>query len=483
MSILTGFIEFSRELPERRPVAERLGDFNEVEGPVDPTLSRRQSARCMNCGTPFCHAGCPLGNNIPEFNNAVASGNWRLAYEILRSTNNFPEFTGRICPAPCEASCVLAINKPAVTVEYLEKSIIENAFVLGLVTPVVPDFRTGKRVAIVGSGPAGLAAASQLNAAGHSVTVFERSEAPGGLLRFGIPDFKMEKAVLDRRIELMKAEGIEFRVNEDLSEADVKVLRAKVDAILMAVGATRPRDLPIPGRDLKGIHFAMDFLTHQNRAGHAAIPPGDPMSASGKDVIILGGGDTGADCLGTALRQGARSVTQLEILDRPPMERTDEMPWPEWPLILRNSTSHDEGGIREWSTLTKSIQGDLHGTVCGLSVVSIAWSEDRRSFTEQPGTKLTIPCHMVLLAMGFNGVEESAWLRVLGLAPDDKGRIGTALYQTESEGVFAAGDARRGQSLVVWAIHEGREAARAMDEFLMGTSVLEARDKGALTEK
>lgn len=472
-----GFMEHNRELPHKRKVEERVLDYKEVDGPVDPEISTKQAARCMDCGTPFCHNGCPLGNNIPEFNDAVYQGNWKHAYEILTSTNNFPEFTGRICPAPCEASCVLGIHQPAVTIEYLEKSIIEKAFAAGFVEPRVPSQRSGKKVAVVGSGPSGLAAAAQLNAAGHWVTVFERSDAVGGLLRYGIPDFKLEKSVLDRRIALMEAEGIVFRTGIDVEAA---TLRREFDAVMLAMGSTIPRDLPIPGRALHGVHFAMDFLTQQNKRVRGDISEGSEILATGKHVIILGGGDTGADCLGTSIRQQATSVTQLEILGKPPLQRTPSMPWPQWPMILRTSTSHEEGGRREWSMLTKGFVGNALGQLTGVQVVEIAWNETKTSFQEVEGTLRTIPCDLVLLALGFTGPQQHGLVEQLQLQLDQRGNILCNQYQTSVPGIFAAGDARRGQSLVVWAIHEGREAARRMDEYLVGASVLETRDRGIL---
>lgn len=477
----TGFLEFSRQLPQRRAVADRLRDFKEVEGAVRADLSVEQANRCMNCGTPFCHNGCPLGNNIPEFNQAVSDGNWREAFGVLQSTNNFPEFTGRVCPAPCEASCVLGINQPPVTIEYLEKAIIEKAFEEGWVEPRVPKFRTGKRVAIIGSGPAGLAAAAQMNTAGHHVTVFERSEAAGGLLRFGIPDFKLEKTVIDRRIAILEKEGVEFRLGMDVSGPyEVSLIRASSDVVILGIGAAAPRDLSVPGRTLKGIHLAMDFLSRQNRAlrGNAKVDPA--YSAEGRHVVILGGGDTGADCLGTALRHGAKSVLQVEILPKPPQERSERMPWPTWPVILRSSTSHEEGGNRDWALLTKEFIGNAQGFVCGLKVVSIQWKEAGTGFVERPDTERVIPCDMILLALGFTGPQRNGIIESLGLALDERGIIRTDHYQTSVPGVFAAGDARRGQSLVVWALHEGREAARAADAFLMGSSILEGREVGTL---
>lgn len=474
-------MEFARELPQKRKVEDRIRDYREVDAPIDPEISSKQAARCMDCGTPFCHSGCPLGNNIPEFNDAVYHGNWKHAYEILMSTNNFPEFTGRICPAPCEASCVLGINQPAVTIEYLEKTIIEKAFEAGYVHPRVPIQRSGKTVAVIGSGPAGLACAAQLNAAGHTVTVLERADAVGGLLRYGIPDFKLEKSILDRRIELMIGEGIQFRTGVEVGVGmTAQQLQREFDAVVLAIGSTQPRDLSIPGRQLSGIHFAMDFLPQQNLRVQGKVVEGQQILASNKNVIILGGGDTGADCLGTSIRQGAKSVTQLEILSKPPVNRTTSMPWPNWPAILRTSTSHEEGGTREWSLLTKAFVGDAAGNVTGVQVTDIVWNDSRTSFQEVEGTARLIPCDLVLLALGFTGPQKSGLIEQLGLALDERGNVRCKDYQTSVDGVFAAGDARRGQSLVVWAIHEGRETARRVDEFLSGSSVLESRDTGRL---
>ncbi len=481
----TGFMEQSRELPKKRDVKQRLTDYKEVEGAVDDSLTQKQASRCMDCGTPFCHNGCPLGNNIPEFNDAAYQGNWKLAYEILASTNNFPEFTGRICPAPCEASCVLAINKPAVTIEYIEKSIIEKAFELGLVTPKIPSSRTGKKIAVIGSGPAGLAAAAQLNSAGHFVTVFERADEVGGLLRYGIPDFKLDKAVLDRRVDLMKEEGIVFKTRANVGvNITVAALQEEFDAILLCGGSTIPRDLNIPGREMKGIHFAMDFLTQQNRRVKEKKIEEENIFAFGRDVIVLGGGDTGSDCVGTSNRHGAKSVTQIEILSRPPAERNDSMPWPHWPAILRTSTSHEEGCDRHWSVVTKEFIGDEKRNLKGLKVVEVQWTKAEpgkpMGFKEVPGTEKVLPADLVLLAMGFLHPQKEGMLKQLGVDFDERGNVLCHNYQTSVENVFSAGDMRRGQSLVVWAISEGREAARAVDEFLMGESSLEAKEKGIL---
>jgi glutamate synthase (NADPH/NADH) small chain len=482
----TGFLEFERELPKKRDPRERIGDYKEVDTALDEKVTRAQATRCMDCGTPFCHHGCPLGNIIPEFNDAVYQQNWKLAYDILISTNNFPEFTGRICPAPCEASCVLGINKPAVTIEYIEKSIIEKAFEEGHVKPRLPTSRTGKKVAIVGSGPAGLAAAAQLNRAGHHVTVFERDDEVGGLLRYGIPDFKLDKGVLTRRITLMEAEGIRFVTGAQVGEnVPVSALREEHDALLLCGGSTIPRDLPIPGRGLKGVHMAMDFLTQQNRRVSGKKMTGTDILATGKNVLVIGGGDTGSDCVGTSNRQRAASVTQIEILAKPPVDRTDSMPWPGWPMILRTSTSHEEGCERRWAVVTKEFTGNQAGQLTGLRVAEIEWSDPgngkAQTFAEVPGTENVIPCELALLAMGFLYPQHAGLLDQLGVDYDERGNVKCQRYQTSVEGVFSAGDMRRGQSLVVWAISEGREAARAVDEYLCGVSYLEAKEVSLLT--
>jgi len=438
----------------------------------------------MDCGIPFCHNGCPLGNNIPEFNDAVYQGNWKLAYDILISTNNFPEFTGRICPAPCEASCVLGINKPAIAIEYIEKSIIEKAFSEGFVTPRIPQTRTGKKVAVVGSGPSGLAAAAQLNYAGHSVTVFERADAIGGLLRYGIPDFKLDKRVLDRRLEVMKAEGVKFVVSTNVGvNYKMKKLKDDFDAIVLCGGSTVPRDLPIPGRNVKGVHFAMDFLTQQNQRVSDKKIANENIFATGKNVIVIGGGDTGSDCVGTSVRHGAKSVTQIEIMPKPPKDRTDTMPWPNWPMILRTSSSHEEGCERQWSILTKEFVQDAEGNVKGLRIVEVEWKavNGKMQPVEKAGTERDLPCDLALLAMGFLHPQLEGLLKQLTVDLDDRGNVKANNYQTSVEGVFAAGDMRRGQSLVVWAISEGREAARVVDEYLTGApSLLEAKQVGTL---
>lgn len=471
----TGFMEHDRQLPGRRPVEERLGDFKEIYRPFPEAALRAQAARCMDCGVPTCHAGCPLGNRIPDWNDEVYQGRWEAAFKQLMDTNNFPEFTGRLCPAPCEEACVLAINAPAVTIEQIEKTIIEHAFERGWVRPQPPLRRTGKTVAVVGSGPSGLACAQQLNTAGHTVVVFERDPKPGGLLRYGIPDFKLEKPVVDRRLVLMEKEGIVFRTGIHAG-VDIagETLCTDFDATVICCGATRPRDLPIPGRGLDGIHFAMDFLTGQNRvvSGEAKTIH---LNAGGKQVIIIGGGDTGSDCIGTSHRQGASSVQNFELLPMPTENRPGSQPWPYWPMRLRSSSSHEEGGSRNWNILTKQFIGDT-GRVRALETVRVQWAGEAgrpERFEEIPGSQKTWPVDLVLLAMGFVGPDSDTLIAQLGLAIDARGNLRTGSdYMTSRTGVFAAGDARRGQSLIVWAISEGREAARAVDLFLMGRTAL-----------
>ncbi|QOR76717.1 MAG: glutamate synthase subunit beta [Thermoflavifilum sp.] len=488
MGKITGFLEYTRELPPKADPKERIQHFKEFVARFTEEKLNQQAARCMNCGIPFCHSayGCPLGNVIPEFNDAVYRKNWVEAYEILSSTNNFPEFTGRICPAPCESACVLGINQPPVTIEEIEKHIIEIAYEKGLVKPRVPRLRTGKKVAIVGSGPAGLAAAAQLNYAGHLVTVFERDDAPGGLLRYGIPDFKLEKWVVDRRIRIMQEEGVVFICNAHVGvNVPVGELLADYDAIVLAGGSTVPRDLPVPGRELKGIHFAMEFLKQQNKRVSRKPIREEEILATGKHVVIIGGGDTGSDCLGTSLRQKAASVTQFELLPQPPAERTPFMPWPTYPMILKTSSSHEEGGERRWAISTKAFLGDAQGHVRALQVVDLQWSlnEEQRpaGFQEVPGSTREIPADLVLLAMGFVHPEHRI-LDELGIAKDERGNVKASEkdYRTSVEKIFAAGDMRRGQSLVVWAISEGRECARKVDEYLMGSSLLERKDHSLL---
>ena len=476
----TGFKEYTRELPPKRPPAERVRHFSEFVEPFPEDRLRRQAARCMDCGVPFCHAGCPLGNIIPDFNDLVYRGEWRAASRRLHATNNFPEFTGRLCPAPCEEACVLGINEPPVTIEQIEKEIVERAFAEGWIAAEPPASRTGRKVAVVGSGPAGLACAQQLNRAGHEVVVFERADRIGGLLRYGIPDFKMEKSVLDRRLAVMEAEGIRFqpgvRVGETL--AGEQLLR-EYDAIVLAIGATRPRDLPIPGRELAGIHFAMDFLPQQNR-----LVAGDrisvPISAAGKDVIVIGGGDTGSDCIGTSHRQGARSVVNFELFPKPPLGRPPNQPWPYYPMRLRTSTSHEEGGERFFSISTTEFLG-RDGRLTGLKTVEVGFEPSPSGgpprLVERPGTEREWRADLVLLALGFLGPEPDGIVRQLGVELDARGNIRTdAEYATRVPKVFAAGDGRRGQSLIVWAISEGRECARGVDRFLMGRTSLPTKN-------
>ena len=464
----TGFIEFSRLKAPARPIAERVHDFRQVQLDYAPDELTRQSARCMDCGIPFCHQGCPLGNLIPEWNDLVYRGAWRAALDRLHATNNFPEFTGALCPAPCEGSCVLALNREAVTIKSIELAIVDRGFAEGWILPEPPVTRTWKKVAIVGSGPAGLAAAAELNRAGHTVTVFEKADRIGGLLRYGIPEFKLEKRVLDRRLELLEAEGVVFRpgvaVGDAVATAD---LRRDFDAVLLAAGAGQPRDLPVPGRDLDGIHFAMDYLTPQNRRceGDVVAEP-DEVTAAGRDVVIIGGGDTGADCLGTALRQGARSVTQLELLPAPPPTRAADNPWPEWPLVFRTSSAHEEGGVREYAIRTRAFTGDAHGRVRSLETerVERVVQDGRPSFVAVPGSTLQLRADLVLLAMGFTGPVRGRLLDDLGVRMTDRGTVWRdASWRTSVPGVYAAGDLQRGQSLIVWAIADGRQAAAAID--------------------
>ncbi len=478
MGKITGFMEFKRETPSKRPVKERLHDWREFDLKMPEEKLRAQGARCMDCGIPFCHKGCPLGNIIPDWNDLIYRGRWKDAIERLHSTNNFPEFTGRICPAPCEEACVLNINNDPVTIKLIEKNIIDRAWAEGYVTPQVAPRKSGKRVAVIGSGPAGLACAQQLARAGHAVTLYERSDRVGGLLMYGIPDFKLEKWQIDRRLEQMKAEGVEIvtscRVGQDIHADE---LRAKFDAIALTIGATKPRDLPIPGRELKGIHFAMDFLPQQNKRNQGEIIPEDvAITATGKRVVILGGGDTGSDCLGTSNRQGAVSVHQFELLPMPPATRTPDMPWPDWPMILRTSTSHEEGVIRNWSINTKRFSGE-NGQVRKLHGIKLNWkrgTDGRMIMEEIPGSEFELECELVLLALGFLGPEPDSIVKELGLKLDARSNIACENYQSSVPGVFAAGDARRGQSLVVWAIWEGRECARAVDAYLMGETFLPA---------
>lgn len=483
----TGFIEFTRELPGKRSPKERVNDYREFVERLPEEKLNQQSARCMNCGVPFCHNGCPLGNIIPEFNDAVYRKNWAEAYDILSATNNFPEFTGRICPAPCESACVLGINQPPVTIEEIEKHIIEIAFEKGFVTPRKPNIRTGKKIAIVGSGPAGLAAAAQLNYAGHSVTVFERDDAPGGLLRYGIPDFKLEKWVIDRRISLMEEEGVTFRCNANVGgNVSINDLLREYQAVVLAGGSTIPRNLDIPGRELKGVHFAMEFLKQQNKRVSNREVGAEDILAKGKNVVVIGGGDTGSDCVGTSNRQGAASVTQFELLPKPPENRTAAMPWPTYPMVLKTTSSHEEGANRHWSIATKAFIGDDKGHLKALKVVDLAWKTPEAGgparFEEVAGSEREMPCELALLAMGFVHPQQEGLLKQLDVDLDERGNVKATEqdFQTNIQKIFTAGDMRRGQSLVVWAISEGRECARKVDEYLMGGSVLESKDKSYL---
>ena len=499
----SGFMEFDRQLPRRRPIPVRLRDWREVYEPFPPEAASTQGARCMDCGIPFCHEGCPLGNLIPEWNDLVYRDDWSTAIERLHATNNFPEFTGRLCPAPCEAACVLGINAEPVTIERIEYEVIERAWGEGWVRPQVPRERTGRTVSVVGSGPAGLAAAQQLARAGHTVVVYERAEKPGGLLRYGIPEFKMEKRVLDRRLAQLEAEGVEFRCSTSVGGSalpparapepgeerglgtacapDVTVLPAdrllaESDAVVLAGGATLPRDLDVPGRQLGGVHFALEYLKPSNLVQERALPA-SPVSAAGKHVVIIGGGDTGADCLGTAHRQGAASVHQLEIMPEPPGARADEHPWPLWPVILRTSSAHEEGGRRLFSVTTTELVGDGAGNVAALRghQVEVTFDGGRPVFTPVEGSEFELPCDLVLLAMGFVGAERHGVVAELGVALDPRGSVAAgADWSTSVDGVFVCGDMTRGQSLIVWAIAEGRSAAAAVDRWLTGETALPA---------
>jgi len=498
----TGFMEFGRSLPRRRPVRVRLRDWREVYEPFSPEQTQEQGARCMDCGIPFCHEGCPLGNLIPEWNDLVYKDDWSDAIERLHATNNFPEFTGRLCPAPCEAACVLGINSDPVTIERIEYEVIERAWSEGWVTPQTPTTRTGRTVAVVGSGPAGLAAAQQLARAGHAVTVFERAEKPGGLLRYGIPEFKMEKAVLDRRLAQMESEGVTFVCGvsvggtptvdgppepgeerglgtacaPDVSVRSAADVRAAFDAIVLAGGATLPRDLPVPGRELTGVHLALEYLKPSNLVSEGALTV-SPINARGKRVIIIGGGDTGADCLGTAHRQGAASVHQFEILPEPPASRSDTNPWPLWPLILRTSSAHEEGGERVFSVTTTEFVDDGTGALRALRghEVETLLQDGRPVFEKVVGTEFELECDLVLLALGFVGTERRGIVGELGVEVDGRGAVAAdGAWATNVDGVFVCGDQTRGQSLIVWAIAEGRSAAAAVDRWLMGGTSLPA---------
>ncbi|MGF1764473.1 glutamate synthase subunit beta [Aliivibrio kagoshimensis] len=477
----TGFLEFGRQLPNKVEPSVRIQDnkefvLNEEFGDKINT----QASRCMDCGVPFCHNACPIGNIIPDFNDAVFRDSWEEAWNILSSTNNFPEFTGRVCPAPCESGCVLGINQDPITICNIEKTIVETAYREGYAKAKKPHARTGKTVAIIGSGPAGLSAAEQLNSAGHSVTVFERDEKVGGLLRFGIPDFKLGMDIIDRKIGLMVDAGIKFEVNAHVGvDINAQQLRQDFDVILLTGGSTVPRDLPIPGRELNGVHYAMQFLAQNNRRANEMDLKTEEIHANQQHVVVIGGGDTGSDCVGTSNRHGAKSITQVEIMPIPPEQRPANQPWPEYPMIMKTTSSHEEGGARHWNILTKEFIGDEKGNVKALRIADIQWGEaaagERPSFTEIAGSERIIPCDLAFLAMGFLHPEPSGVLAQLDIELDERGNVASEGFATNQKGIFAAGDMRTGQSLVVRCINEGRESARAIDEYLMGDSNLEAK--------
>ncbi len=488
MGKITGFMEFQRLAETAEPPVARLKHFREFVGHLDAVEAKQQGARCMDCGIPFCQSGCPVNNIIPDWNDLVYRGEWKSAIDVLHSTNNFPEFTGRVCPAPCEAACVLNINNDAVGIKSIEHAIIDKAWTEGWVVPQPAAHRTGRKVAVVGSGPAGLATAQQLARAGHDVTVFEKSDRIGGLLRYGIPDFKMEKSHIDRRIEQMIEEGVTFRtgVHVGIDGEDgmtIETLRASFDAVVLAGGAETPRDLPVPGRELKGVHFAMEFLPSQNKVNAGDRIKGQIL-ATDKHVLVIGGGDTGSDCVGTSNRQGATSITQIELLPQPPTQENRPLTWPYWPLKMRTSSSHEEGVARDWSIVTKAFKagtGKDKDRVKAVTAVRVEWKKDETSgamkLVEVEGSEFDIPADLVLFAMGFTGPVTKGLVDGLGIAKDNRGNVaapteGERSYRTSDEKIFAAGDVRRGQSLVVWAIREGRQCARAVDQFLMGHSTL-----------
>ncbi|KJF88107.1 glutamate synthase small subunit [Photobacterium phosphoreum] len=477
----TGFLEFGRELPSKLDPSVRIQDNKEfVLNEEFGDKIQEQSSRCMDCGVPFCHNACPIGNIIPEFNDAVYRDSWEEAWNILSSTNNFPEFTGRVCPAPCESGCVLGINQDPITICNIEKTIVETAYREGYAKPKIPRSRTGKTIAVIGSGPAGLSAAEQLNSAGHTVTVFERDEKVGGLLRFGIPDFKLGMDIIDRKIDLMAQAGVKFEVNAHVGvEINAQQLRQEFDVILLTGGSTVPRNLPISGRELNGVHFAMEFLAQNNRRANDMDLKTVEVHAQDKHVVVIGGGDTGSDCVGTSNRHGAASITQVEIMPLPPEQRPANQPWPSYPMIMKTSSSHEEGCDRYWNILTKEFIDDGNGNVKGLRIADIAWQDakpgERPNFEEIAGTERVIACDMAFLAMGFLHPEPTGVLAQLDIKLDDRGNVATQDFATSQAGVFAAGDMRTGQSLVVRCINEGRESARAIDNYLMGNSNLEAK--------
>ena len=483
MGKLRGFLDYNRTVEKNIPVYKRIKNFKEFTiKPNDDELVK-QGSRCMDCGVPFCHSGCPLGNLIPEFNDAVHNKNWKEALEILHSTNNFPEFTGRLCPAPCEAACVLGLISPPVSIEMIEKYIVERGFSEGWIKPNIPQKRTGKKIAIVGSGPAGLAAAQQLNIAGHSVIVYERDPKLGGLLRYGIPDFKLEKSIIDRRVNIMIEEGVKFKTSIEIGkDIEINELKEENDIVLLCGGATIKRTLPIPGHNASGIVQAMDFLKNQNEIVDGLKKVIPELDAHGKNVIVIGGGDTGSDCIGTSNRQGARSVVNFEILPKPPKERSNENPWPYWPFTLKSTSSHEEGIKREWSILTKEFITNDKGQLTGLKTVEVKWEKKTNSkpkLIEIENSEKIWPCELVLLALGFTGPEKNI-ADDLNLELDSANKPLTNNYKTSHKKVFAAGDLRRGQSLIVWAISEGREAAYKIDKELMGNSNLHSKTKGDL---
>ena len=473
MSDPRGFLKFDRQTPERRAVDVRIRDWKEVYEPFAPESLNEQAARCMNCGIPFCHNGCPLGNLIPEWNDLTWRGEWKDAINRLHATNNFPEFTGRLCPAPCETACVAGINGAAITIKQVEVTIAERAWQSDAFEPQVPSWHSGKTVAVIGSGPAGLAVAQQLARAGHTVAVYERADRIGGLLRYGIPEFKMEKSVLDRRLAQLEAEGVRFRTSVDVgNDRSAAELRARYDAVVLAVGSTLPRELDVPGRDAVGVHQAMEYLPIANRVceGDYAEPH---ISAAGKDVVVIGGGDTGADCLGTALRQGAKSVTQLEIMPMPPAERPASQPWPTYPMTFKVTSAHEEGGERVYAVTTEEFLKDEQGQLRALVISEVVFKEGKLEIV--PGTRRELPAQACFLAMGFVGPERGSMLDQLGVELDERGNLARdGKFMTNVDGVFAAGDAGRGQSLIVWAIAEGRSAAAAVDRYLMGSTQLPA---------